>query len=171
MSVNFGPDSPVGEILKSFWEGLENNKGERAELRRCKQPEEVVMIASFHQLCMRLKPFMKSEGKGWEMRIAAIAGLLAHVQASHHQTLAKQMAELRGGSPAVSELRFRRLLQRDRRELFGALIRMLGLLNKGLDKRVANIHDMAKSVYYWGDSERKRWAFEYFPNVPEKKLD
>jgi CRISPR system Cascade subunit CasB len=165
MSVNFNPDSAVGEILSRFWDGLENNKGDRAELRRCKQPEEVVMIPCFHRLCTHLKPLMKSERDGWEMRIAAIAGLLAHVRELYpKKTLAEHMAEFKGDSPVVSELRFRRLLQRDRHDLYGALIRVLRLL----DKR-ANIHDMAKSVYYWGDSERKRWAFAYFPHVPEKK--
>ncbi|MES9861948.1 MAG: type I-E CRISPR-associated protein Cse2/CasB [Candidatus Thiodiazotropha sp. LLP2] len=167
MSVNFSPDSPVGEILSSFWKGLENDKGNRAELRRCKQPEDVVMISGFHQLCARLKPFMKNEGAGWEMRIASIAGLLAHVRVLYPQkSLAMHMAEFKGDSPVMSELRFRRLLQRDRFDMYGALIRVIRLLDKK-----ANIHDLAKSVYYWGDSERKRWAFEYFPRVPEKKSD
>ncbi|MES9993562.1 MAG: type I-E CRISPR-associated protein Cse2/CasB [Candidatus Thiodiazotropha sp.] len=166
MSVNFNPDSPVGEILHSFWEGLETNKGDRAELRRCKQPEEVVLLPAFHRLCTRLKPLMKGEGQGWEVRIAAIAGLLAHVREVYPKMpLAEQMAGYKGDSP-VSELRFRRLLQRNRRDLYSAMIRVIRLLGEK-----ANIHDMAESVYYWGDSQRRRWAFEYFPRVPEKKSD
>jgi len=156
MSVNFKPDAPLGEILTEFWQGLEEDKGARAQLRRCKTPEEVVMVPAFHRLCRRVRPLMKGEREGWEMRMAAIAGLLAHVRKlESRKTLAEQMAM--GDSPAVSELRFRRLLQRDRRELYGALIRMLGLLDKK-----ANPFDLARSVYYWGDKERKRWAFAYF---------
>ncbi len=162
MSVNFKSDSKLGQILKEFWQGLEDDKGSRAQLRRCKTPEEVVMVSAFHRLCRRVKPWMKDEQEGWEMRIAVIAGLLAHVRKlESHKTLAEQMAV--GDSPAVSELRFRRLLQRNRRDLFSALIRVLGLLDK-----TANPFDLARSVYYWGDNERKRWAFAYFPNISEK---
>jgi len=163
MSINFKSDAPLGEILKEFWLSLEEDKGSRAQLRRCKTPEEVVMVSAFHRLCRRVRPLMKNEHDGWEMRMAAIAGLLAHVRKlESHKTLAEQMAA--GDSPAVSELRFRRLLQRNRKDLFGALIRVLGLLDK-----TANPFDLAQSVYYWNDKERKRWAFAYFPNVPEKK--
>jgi CRISPR system Cascade subunit CasB len=164
MSVNFKSDTPLGQILNDFWQTLEKDKGSRAQLRRCKTPDEVVMVSAFHHLCRRIQPLMKGERDGcWQMRIAAIAGLLAHIRKlDSRKTLAEQMAE--GDSPVVSELRFRRLLQRDRRNLYGALIRILGLLDKK-----ANPFDLAQSVYYWGDGERKRWAFAYFPNIPEKK--
>ncbi len=163
MSVNFTSETAMGEILKEFWQGLEDDRGSRAQLRRCKTPEEVVMVSAFHRLCRRIRPLMKKEHDGWEMRMAAIVGLLAHVRKlDFRKTLAEQMAA--GDSPAVSELRFRRLLQHDRRGLFNALIRVLGMLDK-----TANLFDLAQSVYYWGDGERKRWAFDYFPNVPEKK--
>lgn len=160
MSVNFKHDAPLGQILTEFWQGLEEDKGSRAQLRRCKTPDEVVMVSAFHRLCRRVRPLMKDEREGWEMRIAAIAGLLAHVRKlDSRKALAEKMAEKRPGSdsPTVSELRFRRLLQRERGELFGALIRVLGLLDK-----TANPFDLAQSVYYWGDKERKRWAFAYF---------
>ncbi len=160
MSVNFKADAPLGLVLTEFWQGLEEDKGARAQLRRCKTPEEVVMVPAFHRLCRRVRPLMKGEREGWEMRMAAIAGLLAHVRKlDPRKTLAEQMAEKKPGtdSPTVSELRFRRLLQRDRRELYGTLIRMFGLLNKK-----ANLFDLARSVYYWDDKERKRWAFAYF---------
>ncbi len=160
MSVSFKVDAPLGQILNEFWQGLEEDKGSRAQLRRCKTPEQVVMEPAFHRLCRRVRPLMKGEHDGWEMRIAAIAGLLAHVRRlDSRKTLAGQMAEKRpgGDSPTVSEFRFRRLLQRDRRDLFTALIRVLGLLDKK-----ANPFDLARSVYYWGDGERKRWAFAYF---------
>lgn len=156
MSVNFKSDAPVGQILNEFWQGLEDDKGGRAQLRRCKTANEVVMVPAFHRLCRRVRPLMKNERDGWEMRMAAIAGLLAHVRTlDSRKTLAEQMAV--GDTPAVSELRFRRLLQRNRDEFYGALLRTLGLLDKK-----ANLFDLARSVYYWGDSERKRWAFAYF---------
>jgi len=75
--------------------------------------------------------------------------------------LAYQMAV---NPPKVSELRFRRLLQRERDDLYGAMIRILQKLDQ-----TANLPDLFNSVFYWGDPVRKRWAFEYFPNTPESK--
>ena len=76
-----------------------------------------------------------------------------------------QMAESKGGTPLVSELRFRRLLQeRDIDRLYASLIRVLRMLN-----RKANPLRLAQDVYYWNDRTRKEWAYAYFPRVPEKK--
>jgi CRISPR system Cascade subunit CasB len=77
------------------------------------------------------------------------------------ETIAKQMA---GNPPVVSELRFRRLIQRDRNDLYPAMIRAIRMLGKQV-----NIYDLAASTYYWGDQVKRRWAFDYFPNTPEKQ--
>ena len=68
-----------------------------------------------------------------------------------------------GNPPVVSELRFRRLIQRDRADLYVSMIRVLRMLGNK-----ANLHDVANSVYYWGDKVKRDWAFAYFPNTPEK---
>lgn len=88
-----------------------------------------------------------------------VVGLLAHVRHRSNQTLARQMA---GNPPTVSELRFRRLLQRDQNNLYGAMIRILRMLD-----HTANLTDLIHSVFYWGDKVKKDWAFDYFPNTPE----
>ena len=66
----------------------------------------------------------------------------------------------RGDKPVVSELRFRRLLQHEREELYVALIRVIRLLDG-----CANIHELANVCFHWGYTEKKRWAFAYFKNV------
>jgi CRISPR system Cascade subunit CasB len=110
---------------------------------------------AFQRLCQRLKPEPQEQ-----RQLASVVGLLAHVRHTTGQKLAYQMA---GNPPVVSELRFRRLLQRDRTDLYGAMIRILRML----DHR-ANLPDLISSVFYWGDKVRKDWAFYYFPNTPEK---
>jgi len=162
MKTKFQPDSEAGKIIHEWWQSLGNNTGERAMLRRAKSVDKVAMSRSFHQLCRRLQPFLQSEYH-WEERLAAVAGLVSHVDVDGYvnQPIAEQMA---GDPPEVSELRFRRILQRDRGDLYKAMIRVLRML----DNR-ANIHDLANSVFDWGDPVKKRWAYRYFPNTPAPK--
>jgi len=158
----FTKDSEAGRALIAWWESLRDDHGARAELKRCKSPDEVAITASFQRLCHRLRPLFASE-TGWEGRLAAIAGLIAHVEGyTPGQSLAAQMAH--GTPPTVSELRFRRLLQRERSDLYPALLRILRMLDKKVD-----LPDLANSVYYWGKAVKKRWAADYFPHVPEKQ--
>ena len=156
----FKKDAPATGILTRWWQGLENDKGTRAELRRCDSPEKVMFHPAFPRLCRQLEPLLREEWN-WQLRLAAVVGLLSHVRQTTGQNLAYQMA---GNPPQVSELRFRRLLQRDREDLYGAMIRVLQMLD-----HTANLPDLMSSVFYWGDFVRKHWAFDYFPNTPESK--
>ncbi|MCB1751678.1 MAG: type I-E CRISPR-associated protein Cse2/CasB [Gammaproteobacteria bacterium] len=156
----FSKDAAATGILTHWWQGLENDKGTRAELRRCDMPEKVMFHPAFPRLCRRLQPLLEQEWN-WQIRLAALVGLLSHVRKTTGQTLAHQMA---GNPPKVSELRFRRLLQREADDFYGAMIRVLPMLD-----HTANLPDLMSSVFYWGDPVRKRWAFDYFPNTPESK--
>ena len=159
MTGKFDTDKPSGEILKKCWIDIQQNRGERAELSRAKSVDDIILLPAFQRICLRFKPLFDGEDN-WEARLAAIVGLLAHVRTTTNQEIALQMA---GNPPVVSELRFRRLLQKDRRELFVAMIRVLRMLNNQ-----ANLHDLANSVYYWGNIAKRDWAFTYFPNTPGK---
>ena len=153
----FDADQPSGEILKNCWEDVQQQRGARAQLCRAKSVDEIVLLPVFQRYCLWFRPYFQRE-ENWEYRLAAVIGLLAHVRTTTGEPLARQMA---GNPPAVSELRFRRLLQKDRRDLFVALIRILRML----DHR-ANLHDLADGVYYWGNRIKRDWAFAYFPNTP-----
>lgn len=160
MTITFDADKPLGEALQKWWEDLQERNGDRAELRRAETVSDVILLPAFQRACLRLKPFFQYE-ENWESRLAAVLGLLAHVRhINPEQSLAIQMA---GNPPVVSELRFRRLIQRDRADLYVSMIRVLRMLGNK-----ANLHDLAKSVYFWNDKVKRDWAFDYFPNTPDK---
>ena len=159
MSRVFKPDAPATKRLTGWWAGLQDDRGTRAELRRCANPQQVLFTPAYQRLCAELTPHMEGQ-YGWEERLAGVIGLLAHVKASANKSLAEAMA---GKPPVVSELRFRRLLQRDRNNLYGAMIRILRMLDGK-----ANLPDLMASVFDWDDGVRKRWSFAYFPNTPAK---
>jgi len=160
MKGKFDVDNALGQALQRWWDSLQSRSGDRAELRRAKTVADVILLPAFQHACQRFKPFFQNE-KNWEYRLAAILGLLAHVRSPSHQKLALAMSGK--PQPVVSELRFRRLIQRDRNELFVSMIRIIRMLGNQ-----ANLHDLANSVYYWGDRVKQEWAFDYFPNTPEK---
>lgn len=159
MSVKFDKESSMGKHLTAWWRGLQERPGERAELRRAGTVAEVVMTPAFQRACSQFAGHFQNEKK-WEDRLAAIIGLLSHVREASGQKLGEQMA---GNPPVVSELRFRRLIQRNRDDLYVAMIRVIRML-----KYRANPYDLAGSIYYWGDSVKKEWAYSYFPKIPKK---
>jgi CRISPR system Cascade subunit CasB len=153
MSKHIQDEQTLEHQLVTWWSGLSDRRGERAELRRAKSVAEVIMTPSFQKLCTKLVEQLPSDFN--KESVAAIVGLLSHVEERTDKKLASQMAE--GNPPVVSELRFRRLLQRDRDELYVAMIRIIRML-----KKQANPYDLINSVYYWGDKRKKRWAYTYF---------
>lgn len=176
MNVEFSPQSELGKALAEFWLGLKDNSAARAELKRCNGVAEVVMTPSFQRFCQRkLRGFFKDETM-WEDRMAAVVGLMSHLKFdAEHDVLggkepfvdlfAVQMARMvTADRPLVSELRFRRLLQNERDDLYPSMLRIIRMMKGG-----ANLYGLAESVYFWGDGIKKRWAYAYFPNVPEKR--
>lgn len=174
----FNPDTALGDVLRLWWEELQGvgefkekkaKTADRAELRRASTVEDVMLLPSFQRACLRFRPFFQGRGEGeWERsveRLAIILGLLAQVREHTDQVLPLQMAsQIQGDKPVVSELRFRRLVQRDRLELYQAMSRVLPLLGNK-----ANIYALANDMYYWGKDVKREWAFSYFPNTPAIK--
>ena len=174
----FNPDTALGDVLKQWWEELQGvgefkekkaKTADRAELRRANNVEDLILLPSFQRACLRFRPFFQGRGDSeWEKsveRLAIILGLLAQVRKHTEQTLPLQMASnAQGDKPVVSELRFRRLVQRDRHDLYPAMSRVLPLLGNK-----ANIYALANDVYYWGNTVKREWAFSYFPNTPAIK--
>lgn len=166
MGFYFKKEHKEGEILARWWDGLQQDSGGRARLRRCKSPEEVMLEPAFHRLLNQLKPLLEVQSDSAQdnayTRLAAVAGLLAHVTANDSKALAERIAESRGNRPTYSSLRFRRLLKNPFEDLYPPMIRVI----QQLDKR-ASLFDLANSVFFWGDTIRKRWALAYFPKVVE----
>lgn len=161
--LKFEHDSPETQALSRWWLALNDNRGDRAELRRCSTLVEVAFTPAYHRLRLDLMKFGAVNADS----LALLAGLAARVKSDiAGNTLAEQMATGRSdGSARVSGLRFRRLLKvKEREELFTAMGRVIALMGGAV-----NLHSLANSVYYWTDRTRKHWAFEYYTKSPSEQ--
>jgi len=159
-----GDDSAA--ILRSWWQWLEQHRGDRAVLRRASSPTEVVFSPAYHHLLGQLQ---QQEYKVSPEALAAVVGLASHVNGDvgTDKSIAQLMAGSRpGGSGAkVSGLRFRRLLAvSGRDELYPLLIRVIRLLD---DK--VNLLSLANSAYWWNEITRKQWAYDYYSTAPTEQ--
>lgn len=160
--LRFGDDSPETQALTSWWRGLDEDRGERAILRRCATLSEVVFSPAYHRLRSSVARigFVKDEG------LALVAGLAVRVKNNEKiGSIAEQMATGKpDGSARVSGLRFRRLLKvKGHEELFAAMNRVVAQLGGNV-----NLQSLAQSVYFWNDSTRKQWAFDYYSKAPSE---
>lgn len=151
------------QVLLSWWKDLDNNRGDRADLRRCHNTVDIVFNPAYHRLWLALNKI----GFGNRDSVALIAGVLANVK--NHQdaeSFAAQMAHLKDGSnPQVSGLRFKRLLKiKDKEELFSSVVRIVKLMDGNV-----NACNLANSLYYWNDGTKKDWAYSYYEKAPESK--
>ncbi|MHC1625777.1 MAG: type I-E CRISPR-associated protein Cse2/CasB [Methanoculleaceae archaeon] len=157
--LNINDDQVISTIV-DWWRSLEKMRGGRADLRRCRTPEEVFFVPEYHHLLSLVRPF----GKPKLEEMAIIAGILSHVKDNDESApVAEQMAQIKGAgdSPLVSETRFRRLMQiTSPEELYPAMIRLVRHLGG-----VVNIPDLVKSLYWWNDKTRKRWALVYYEKI------
>lgn len=160
--LNFRADQAWGEILLGWWRQLDDDAGGRAALRRAPDLTAVVLQPAFQRLHRRLLAAGWPAGPGAGDRLAAAAGLLAHLREANEQTLPQAMSQREADKPRVSELRFRRLLEApDVDTLFVGLRRTLPLIAHRCDPLA-----LATDVVSWGDAVRKRWAYAY--DWPEK---
>lgn len=133
-----------------------NLRGDRADLRRARQAADVYANPSFHALLRRLGPSASADDR-LARSAAVLAAILARVDRHQDGGFARQAATGDDG-PKLSELRFRRLLQKETAEdLQSDLSRAVQVLDKAADVR-----DLARSILRWNDETRRRWAFDYF---------
>lgn len=147
------------------WLVSQEQRRERAELRRLKQPTDAVYCDGYHALLERVESENPSS-TGLRVKLCYLAALLAHLD-SHDPSrrVAAAMAASRAGSPVVSRLRFRRLLSRpDLKDLYPSLQRTLKLLEKKAD-----MQDLTHSLLNWNERTRQRWAFAYYDALFAKK--
>jgi CRISPR system Cascade subunit CasB len=153
--LTFNANSPELLALKEWWDDLGKSPGPRAELRRCGDLQEAALATGTQDLCLKLKCVF-----GDLARVGAIAALASHIKEKEPRRLAEAFAG-GGEDPALSELRFRRLIQcRDREELFPLLRRALHLLGGK-----ASLEDLAHSLWFWNDRTRQEWTFIYYRHL------
>lgn len=161
MAIRFDKEQGIGKVLFDWWQGLANDPGGRASLRRAATITEVTLTPVYQRLHRRLR---LADGAGQiqshhQDALAAVAGLLAHVRQDDARSLAQGMSASPDGGdkPRVSELRFLRLLDTgDIDTLFTALRRVLPLMN-----HEANVIALANDIVRWGDVVKKQWAYDY----------
>ena len=159
-TISFRPETALGQALLRWWQGLDNHRGSRAELRRAHDLTAIALTGAYQHLYRTLLTFGwpeedRPENSWRNERLAAIAGLLAQVKGLDERSLPVAMSE--GERPPFSELRFRRLLESPSiDEVLTGLRRALPLISYQ-----ANVLALANDVLFWGDSVKKRWAYTY----------
>jgi CRISPR system Cascade subunit CasB len=169
------PTDASFDILREWWQQLENDKGERATLRRASSLTEVMLSPVFMRLlwALRNRGYAIGNGNIQLSKIAALAGLAARVKTQTDIGLATRMGTPKPGgcSPTFSELRLRRILARDDiEELYTLLRRALALLGDQ-----ANLADLAATIWNWAPLDdkrpydpRRRLAYDYYAAAPIK---
>lgn len=98
-------------------------------------------------------------GAGWHgLARAAVAAVLAHVREdAPGLRAARQLGSVAGQEPAMSWLRFRRLMQAGTDDEQITAFRRAVALAKGR----LNVADLGGSLLAWDDERRRRWIYEY----------
>lgn len=147
-------------IAYEWWRGLNPEGPPRsgprraalARMRRAATPIEVMQEPEALRLIVRLPRNPD--------RVAMLAGILAHVRESDDRRIARAVGRTTlddDQSALLSESRFRRLLQTPDTALMEPMRRLARMTSGKL-----NVHDLASTVLYWGESVKRRWIFEYY---------
>jgi CRISPR system Cascade subunit CasB len=150
------------ESLMTWWASLEKRRGERAQLRRCSEPHQILMEPGFYRLLNDYGPWPKYQIQG----LAMLSGLLAHVK--EHQKgkrLGQQLAQSKEGkdTPVMSELRFNQLQKsRQPEDMYRFLRRAILLLNGKV-----NVVSLAEFILAW-DADYKYKHIH--PGEPTQRL-
>ena len=145
--------------LADWREKLEDDRASRAVLRRCATLDAVTLSDAYQRFYRYMLACGWPENSSeWQRdKLAAIAGLVAHVRKEDTQRLPIRMSELKGDRPLVSEIRFRDLLKVETTDdLFTSLRRILPLIDYQAD-----IRQLAHDVYWWNHDIKKQWVYSY----------
>lgn len=171
------------QMIYEWWEhysseseqGEASRKGEFANLRRCKNLEEILFTPQYQYLYRKVNKAKWVNGSACNNKeaIALLAGVLAYIkedvksEKNEKKHVAEHFARVQegGDKPIVSEARFMRLMKiKTHTELFTEIVRIIRLAGDS-----APLNDLITSLYWWNDKTRQKWTFEYFDKVPESK--
>ena len=122
-------------------------RGQAARLRRA-GPSEVLAEPCVHDLARAL-------GVHDPARLVPLVQVLAAVRGHVPQTLARRLGA--GETPALSALRFQRLMRDEGADLATALRRALPMV-----AHECNVAVLGGDLLHWNDATRARWCFHYF---------
>lgn len=171
------------KALQRWHRWLNDNRGDRARLRRAERPEDVLLTNAFFNFLQRMPEAWRKVTPLFTS--AAVAGLVSHAEyqpkdkdrTKNTASFAEQMATpARGEKPPVSEFRFQQLQKsRSTDDFYRRIIRAIRLLNGRV-----NILSLANDVIHWhrefeNQVDRNpanrlavRWATDYFTALKTK---
>lgn len=150
--------STAGDIVREWWRSLRDERGARADLRRCRTTLEVHFVPKFQALAQRLPSEIRDDWKA--NRLAAVAAVMVHVEDDLGAgSFAEFLASPASGDRArLSDLRFRRLLAcEDPDDLLTTFRRAVQVAGGE-----APVSSLAGDLLRWNDRTRKRWAADYY---------
>lgn len=193
MSEDYFLNTAEKQALQSWHAWLDDNRGDRARLRRAESPEDILLTDAFFHFLSKMpeqwqqnKPILTS---------ASIAGALSHVKTDKQTpsklynsketevpkktaSFAEQLATpSEGKSKApMSELRFQQLQKSPTTDdFYRRIIRAIGLLGGNV-----NIVSLANDIIHWhkefehqvdhrqpANRLAVRWATDYFTALPK----
>lgn len=180
-----------GQLLQQWHTWLDDNRGDRARLRRAESPEDILLTDAFFHFLEWMKPLTEWSEKTPILTKASIAGAVAHVKANKQTasrinnsknsteatvkfaSFAEQLATpVDGKSKApMSELRFQQLQKSaSPDDFYRRVLRAIRLLDGNV-----NIVSLAYDIAHWHrefnqiadyrDPKNRlavRWATDYF---------
>ena len=127
------------------------SKQARAELRRAAGVTDALGVSATHELNRRLT------GTGYDLRKRRDGPDLGATAAQRFGA---------GDPKVLSGLRFNALIRtKEPRQLMRPLARALKIINGG-----ANVHKLAADLYWWNDTTRTNWCFDYHGATDAKPL-
>jgi CRISPR system Cascade subunit CasB len=160
---NFGQyqnDTDFWEAVTEWRKRLDNDRGQRAELRRARTPVEIICSPAYQRgfvtnMAIKGFPLNADDIK----RLAPAAGLLAHVNVfSGKSHFARQLAASNKGSQEVRDLRFKKLMAiEDTDELYLMLMRLIRYLDGS-----AHVKSLVRGVFWWNENTKRDWALNYY---------
>lgn len=185
-----------GQQLQQWHTWLDDNRGDRARLRRADSPEDILLTEAFFHFLEWMKPLTEWSEKTPILTKASIAGAVAHVKANkqtasriktskntneaavRYASFAEQLATpVDGKSKApMSELRFQQLQKSaSPDDFYRHILRAIRLLDGNV-----NVVSLAYDIAHWHrefnqiaeyrnpkDRLTVRWATDYFTALPK----
>lgn len=174
----FLKDSAARDSLLEWWKWLDDNRGDRARLRRVESPDDVLLTSAFSR-------FLDEMPDDWSVSgqlpaSALVAAIIAQVKENvPSPSFAAQLATPKegGDKPRMSELRFQQLQKsQDPTEFYRRLLRAVRILDSNV-----NILSLADDILHWMHEYRKGvdrnpqqrlafcWASDYYRALPKKQ--
>lgn len=149
-TYNFISDQTTRDGLMAWRRSLDDNRGERARLRRAESPDDVLLTEAFFNFLKEM-PEKWSEPKHLPAS-TLVAAVLAHANTPEKNyqgtdSFAAQLAAPKDGGdkPRMSELRFQQLQKsHDPTEFFRRLLRAVRMLDRNV-----NILSLANDILHW----------------------